>query len=309
MKTAYIYASITILCWSFGSYIGRLLSLHSQFLLAAVTFAFTFLFFLVYDLSNARGREHYFSGFRWGYLFWGSLGYFAYTVPQIQSFRAFDSASETTLLVYTWPIFVVLFAWIVGKENAGTGQRFRESLGLLCGLLAVGLIATEGRLLQLQFSNLAGVLWGLLAGVSYGAFSYYSATVPKTNQTQFLLGGSFGSLVLVAPFGLAELAQPEITLDAAGIGVAAVAGILLNGMAYAAWTTALRETNRRGLPLARIVSLIFMLPLTSLAVIAVLLGERAPFQGYFLVSLVLIVVSFVLTNWKPAVETITSSQT
>ncbi len=309
MKTAYIYAGITILCWSFGSYIGRLLSLHSQFLLAAITFAFTFLFFLVYDLRNARGREHYFAGFRWGYLFWGSLGYFAYTVPQIQSFRAFDSASETTLLVYTWPIFIVLFAWIVGKEKANVGQRLRESLGLLCGLAAVGLIATEGHLLQLQFSNLAGVLWGLLAGVSYGAFSYYRATVPKENQTQFLLAGSFASLVLVAPFGLAELAQTDITLDVAGIGVAAVAGILLNGLAYAAWTTALRETSARGVPLARIVSLIFMLPLTSLAVIALLLGERASFQGYFLVSLVLIVASFVLTNWQPAGETVTASQT
>jgi drug/metabolite transporter (DMT)-like permease len=300
MKTAYVYASVTILCWSFGSYIGRLLSLHSQFLLAAVTFAFTFLFFLVYALRTPRSRERYFAGFRWPYLFWGSLGYFAYTVPQIQSFRAFDTASETTLLVYTWPIFAVVFSWIAERPKVNPAQRLRESLGLVCGLVAVGLIATEGRLLQLQFGNPAGVLWGLLAAVSYGAFSHYSASVPKENQNQFLLGGIFASLVLIAPLGLSELAQPGIVLDAAGMLIAAVAGILLNGVAYVAWTSALRETSTRGVPLARIVSLIFILPLSSLAVIALLLGERLYFQGYFLVSLALIVASFVLTNWKLA---------
>lgn len=109
-KSPYLLASATIVVWSFGAYLTRLVSLRSQFLLIALAFFFTSLVFGVHFTYQAKKQDvSLLRSFRPAFIIWGPLGYFLYTVPQIQSFRAFGSASEATILNYTWPFFTVIF--------------------------------------------------------------------------------------------------------------------------------------------------------------------------------------------------------
>jgi drug/metabolite transporter (DMT)-like permease len=299
-NSPYFLAGFTILLWSFGTYLGRLISLRSQFLLVFFSFLFaagTLGLYFLWQVSRSKGK--YSISFHWRYLVLGSLGYFAYTVPQIQSFRAFGSASETTILTYTWPVFAVLFTGLFrnGKDRRKVPRlaNFLEVGALLCGLLSVVLVATQGKVMNMKVDNPLGLFWGMVTGISYGLFSAYSATVPRERQAAFLLSAILTSSVLIAPLAFSEWQQAgQVTL--ANIGLSAVMGCLLSGVAYITWTAALSRSAEKNMNISKVLSLIYILPLFSLIVIALLLGEGDLAQPYFLVSALLIVVSSILSQ-------------
>ena len=70
--------------------------------------------------------------------------------------------------------------------------------------------------------------------------------------------------------------------------VALLIGLVLNGVAYLTWTTALNRATRLGIGVTRIVALAFSLPVLTLFRVAVLLGEDHLSRPYFLVGLLLI---------------------
>ena len=299
-ESPYFLAGITIILWSFGTYLGRLISMQSQFLLVFFSFLFAActlgLYFLL-QTRRSKGKNVF--SFQWQYLFWGSLGYFAYTVPQIQSFRAFGSASETTILTYTWPVFAVLFSGLFSKGQNKRGvprlANVIEVGALLSGLLCVVLVATQGKVMNMKVDNPLGLFWGMVTGISYGLFSAYSATVPRERQANFLLSAILTSSVLVAPFALREWQQAgQVTLR--NIAISAIMGCLLSGVAYITWTAALSRSAEKAMNISKVLSLIYMLPLFSLIVIAVLLGEEDLARPYFLASALLIVISSILSQ-------------
>jgi drug/metabolite transporter (DMT)-like permease len=296
----YALALVTISLWSFGTYLGRLISMQSAYVLLLLTFVFATITLVGYFRYQARrtGKKIEFS-FHWAYILWGPLGYFAYNVPQNQSFRAFGSASETTILNYTWPIFAMLFSKLFTRSHAQEGNHrlanLLEGLALFLGLFSVVLVATEGSLTRIQINNPPGLIWGIITGLSYGLFSAYSTTVPRERQPVFLLTGTITSTIFISPFALSELHQSGL-LTFGNIGLSAIMGCLLSGVAYITWTAALRRSVEQSLNLARVLSLVYVLPLLSLTVIFLLLGEGNITRPYFLVSVVLIIISSILSQ-------------
>ncbi len=147
--------------------------------------------------------------------------------------------------------------------------------------------------MSLNLSNTAGVAWGLLAGSSYGLFSAYSSTVPKEHNATFLIVANFASLIMLAVLSVSEVH----VLETMGLGEWAlvfVSGGILGGLGYITWTRANRLAHDLQIDISTIASMMFALPVLSLVVIAVMLGESSITRPFFLVSLLLLISSSVL---------------
>ncbi len=294
-----LLVALTVLILSCGGYIGRLISVHSQFVLVTLSFLFTGGTLGAYFLLGPRwGRKKPAFHWRWWFLLWGPMGYFTNMIANTQSFRAFGRASETVILNYTWPVFTVLFSrlFFAGQEErTGWQVQLVEALSLAAGMVSVLLLATEGEVRDFQIANLPGVVWGLGAGASYGAFSAFSSTVTEEEQPTFLLTAILVSFVFVLPFGLSERAAvAPVTLY--HVMVALAMGLLVNGVSYITWTTALRWARSSRVSTPKIVAPMYLIPVLSLVIISFLLGEGKIYQPYFFLSVMLSLISSILAQ-------------
>lgn len=288
-RSLFLLVILTVLILSFGGYVGRLISIHSQFLLVTVSFFFTTITLGVYFLlGKSGGVVGAASRWRWGFLLWGPMGYFLNMIANTQSFRAFGRASETVILNYTWPVFTVIFSRALFSnkdESPGWEVLVVEGVSLLLGMVSVVLVATEGDVAGFQIQNLPGLIWGLVAGASYGLFSAYSATISEREQPVFLLTAIGASFIFVLPLGFTERHLIS-SLSLYDLGAALLMGFLVNGISYITWTGALHRARRLKVSVAKVVAPMFLIPLLSLVVISILLGEGKIWQPYFLVSLI-----------------------
>ena len=298
MNNPRVLALITIVFWSFTAYLTRSISMRSQVALLIVSMSCSFITMAIYfTLLRPRPASGRFTRVRLEYVLFGPLGYFVYAVALFQSYRAFNSASQTTVLNYTWPLFTVVFAEALFRQRAKRTvlQGAVEGLGITVGFLSVLVLGTEGRLATLDFSNIPGVAWGLLAGASYGMFSAYSTTVSGEAQGTFLLTAVFLSVMLVA---LTATATSEIgllrTLTLRDVIYPAAWGCVGNGIGYITWTRANRLAREQEIGVSAVASAMFVLPLLALTMVALLLKETQLFHSYFALSVALILLSSVL---------------
>lgn len=287
-----------IALWSWGPLLQKLISDSSQFLLLAVVFACGLATFsLILWIRHGKGAWRQLRHFRLAYMVMGLCGYFGYMVSMNQSFRHFGSAAGTTMLNYTWPVFTVVFTEaIFRRAPKPRSVRLVEGLGTALGFAAMYILATRGRLLSLQVANLPGLVWGLLGGALYGLFSGYSSIVPAEAHPVFLLTAIGTSLLAMLPLAWAERGligqlPPHAYL------FAAAQGALMNGLGYFFWTTAVRLAREQAVPVTTVTSLVFFLPLTSLTVISLVLGDREVFQPYFAATLLLLLLGLALCQW------------
>ena len=234
----------------------------------------------------------------------GPFGYFIYSIGLIKSYRSFNSASETTILNYTWPIFTILITKLFFRKRRSESKLFRvfEWAGVLFGFLSVFILATKGHINTFQISNISGIAWGMLSGISYGFFSSYSSTIDKDDIASFLLVSISVSLIISIVFSIKELALIK-QITAQDILVVGILGCLLDGLGYIAWATANSIANEKKINISSVASLMFILPFLSLIVIFFFLRESTLFELYFIVSLLLIIISGILSQ---KTETITN---
>jgi len=306
MRNPRFLAGATIALWSFAGILGRLVAMRSQFALLSLSFLFTFGALLVYSLlSQGRSFLERLKRARAPYFLIGLTGYFIYWIGINQSYRAFDAASETIVLNYTWPVFTVVFTDLVFRRGPRSRAfRLVEALGIAGGFLSVVVLATKGRFTSFEL-NVAGIAWGLLGGVSYGFFSAYSSTVPREEHSTFLLCSILASLVLIAGLALREIPLFR-TFTARDILTVALLGCALDGLGYICWTAANRLARERGTEISSVASLMFVLPLFSLSLIALFFKEESLSRPYFLASLALLLASSVLCQRTQAIARLLS---
>ena len=287
----------TILLWSFGSLLARLVAMQSAFVLLAISFLFSFITILIYLLVSRQISFSWFRKLPFLHLLIAPLGYFVYAVAINQSSRAFDSISETTILNNTWPIFTVLFSELFSAHTKPGITRLFEAAGILLGFFAILNLVTGGHYSLIQL-NLPGVLWGLLAGVSYGLFGAYSGTLTDRDQKGFLLLAIFMSVVLIIPPALIEMGRVA-PITPKDLLAAFAMGALLDGVGYILWTRAIRISRERESRIATIASLMFLLPFLNLIWVNLFLKENKLTQSFFLISLMLLVISNLVIQTTP----------
>lgn len=291
MRDPRLLTGLTILIWSFGQYVGRLISLRSAYLLLTISMVFALTCFVLYAVIFQHvSPSKLFRGIKKEYLFVGFFGFALYQLGANFCFRAFNNASEPTILNYTWPLFTVLFTAIFSplKSKRYKGVALIEHIGIFLGFISIVFLVTKGGNITSFVTNIPGLFWGLVSGASYGLFSAYSSTVSEKDHSTFLISAMVSSLVVLGVISLQELPLvSSITMK--DLFVTAINGLIIQGIAGIMWTRANRMAKEQKVSISSVASMIYFLPLFALIVISVLLGENhIVVQGYFIVSLALI---------------------
>ena len=295
MKPPHIYALATVVLWSFFTPLVKLVSIKSQFLFITMSFFFTFLTFLFAMALTQRQRLiRQLKALTLRHYVFGLFGYFLYWLALIQCFREFSSASGSTVLNYTWPIFTVFFTeFIFRKRSKPILHRVIEWLGVFMGFIAVAVLATRGNLALFEITHIRGLIWGLAAGATYGLYGAYSGTVPKELHGAFLLVSAGISFLAMLPFGLYEAGLlREITLQ--DFLVVAILGSVFDGGGYFLWTSANRTAREYDVDISTVGSIIFFLPILSVITISLFFKETEIFKPYFGVTLFLLISGSIL---------------
>jgi len=186
----------------------------------------------------------------------------------------YTTASHSSLIIATSPIFAVLFAWLLGEEPIIP----RQIVGILLSFVGVTLIVRAGSEgLALTWENLRGDALTLMAAV-LNAFSAVIAKRPLERYSSLrvmAMGMIVGTLFLLLFGWRPLLTYPWATLSFQGwlgLGYA----ILLGGViAYALWFQAIGELGATR-------TLIYgsLIPVVAVLVAVLTLGERfTPLQA------------------------------
>ena len=288
------FAIATVILWSAFAPLAKAVS-KSEYLHISFSFFFTLVTFsIVLSIGSGPSPWRRIRNMKPAYWIYGSFGYFFYWMGLIQSFRQFSSASGTTVLNYTWPIFTVLFTELIFRRTRKSRiYRLVESLGIGLGFAAVVVLATRGDVLSFEITHIKGLLWGLFAGSTYGFFSAYSGTVRREDHGLFLMISALASFILMVPFALTEIELLRAFTYKDFILVA-VLGSAVDGGGYFLWTSANLVAREQDVDISAVSSLVFFLPLISVVIVSVVLGEGEIFKAYFAVTLVLLIAGSIL---------------
>jgi drug/metabolite transporter (DMT)-like permease len=178
-------------------------------------------------------------------------------------------ASTTAWIITATPLTIALVGWAALGERLG----WHQWAGIVLGTLGVLLVVSRGDWNALAAGSL-GSIGDLLVSLSTITWALFSVSSRKALQRHaaapmmlyVMAGGWFMSAVpWVLSGGLGHVAR----LSPSGWTAIVFLGVLCSGLAYVYWYDALRV-----LPTAKVGSLLYLEPLVTMAVAAVVLGER-----------------------------------
>jgi len=208
-------------------------------------------------------------GSEWWYF--ALLGFLGITFHQWLQSNGLQTAQATTTawIVSTSPAFIAILGWFILKEKLNLIQ----SLGIVLAMLGVLAVVSKG-----DISSIRGGKFGtygdyliLISSVNWAVFSIISRhglkNHPSTRMTFWVMtiGWLFTSMAFLANKSYTEIPL----LDARGWTAMIFLGIFTTGLAYIAWFDALSQ-----LPAAQTGAFLFVEPLTSMVVAAVILNEQ-----------------------------------
>ncbi len=211
------------------------------------------------------------------------LGAIGYTVQATLFFSAllYTGAGVATLLLYTYPAFVTLLAWLVEGE---TPDRYRK-LALAVALMGCLLTA------DLSQSTVAplGVIFGLGSGIWYSLYLMFGARLVKSVEP--VVTSAYVSLGASFSFVLATLAISHFTLPNNLESFSSVVGITLLATALPL-VTLFAGIQKVGTTRAAIISTIE--PVMTVLLGILFLGETL--KGNQLIGGLMVVTSVILAS-------------
>jgi drug/metabolite transporter (DMT)-like permease len=289
---------LTVLVWSVTQTLGRVFSQRSPYTMFALALAVTSLTFLL--AIRFGDRQPVWRAMRrlpLRYLAAAPLGYLVYWFALVQCNRAYDTAAEPNALNYTFPVFTVIFTELLFRRHRGAGgHRGREALGVALAFSSVVVLAARGDLLSLEFTNIAGLSWGLAVGAVYGLYSAISSTLDRRAHLPFLLASSLFGAVGMAALAVAFPSGGTLRWRPIDVVLVIIMGAVVEGFGYLTWTAANRVAAERGVSIASVASLIYLLPVISIVIASVVFNETTLFEPYFIVALALLLAGSVLSQ-------------
>lgn len=175
-------------------------------------------------------------------------------------------AVEASMLNYLFPIFIVLLAIPIHKEKL----NLYKIISIAMGFMGTILLITKGDFANINFTNLKGDIFAVLAAVSWGLFT----NLIKKNQKDMLVSTFLITIVAFvlsvgAMLSSSHLIIPQRT-DFYGILWLSISNIVLGFFLY---FRALKYSSA-----SLIASFTFFTPFVSLVFIVILLGEKLTFM-------------------------------
>jgi len=263
-QKAYLYAAASVLIWSTVASAFKLSLRHLstlQLLLWADIVSILCLFCVLLGQKKLGLLKSY--GMR-AFLRAAALGFLNPFLYYTVLFAAYDRlpAQEAQPLNYTWAITLSLLSIPLLKQSIG----IREILAIFISYSGVVVIATQGNIFILQFSNGPGVLLALGSTVIWALYWIYN-----TRDKNDPVAGLFLNFVFGLPFILAAclIFSDPFSLSLPGLMGALYVGVFEMGITFVFWLNALKLTRST----ARVSSLIFFSPFLSLVFIRFFVGE------------------------------------
>jgi drug/metabolite transporter (DMT)-like permease len=276
-KTYLLYAGISIFFWSTLATVSKLLlgSMNSYQLLCGGSL-FAAVALLIVNIAN--GKIKLLKSYRlkdYGATLFACLpGTFLYYVFFYLGTERIP-ASQAFIINYLWPIMSVLFASFILKERLTARKCIAFALSFLGVLTVAG-----GDLLSFNSSTLTGVLFCVLAAVSYGAFTALNQKQEYDDQVSMMIA-FFASFIMSAVISV-------IIGDSFPFGIWEIVGVAWNGifilaLATVTWAAALKKGGT-----ARVSSLAYITPFLSLVWTFVILHD--PIDPLSLIGLAIIII-------------------
>ena len=274
----------TVVLWSTGAVMGKLMSQQEGYLgllFGLFSAALTLIACRMFVIRRAPSR----SLFSLPVIAVGIIGYGLYWLCYFNCFRSSQSAALPVIFNYTWPIFTVIFSHLMKTGSRAPKLTTAVELGgMAAGMLGIWLaVASDtGPGGPFQLAQIGPVmLWGLGAGASYGLFSAYSARIARDDQFDFLLIAVAASSAFLLPFSWDEFGA-FIQYSARDLVIIALFGIFSEALGSLSWVRANIQARELGLDISKAASMIFTLPLLSLALISAVFRDSSILRpGFF----------------------------
>lgn len=210
------------------------------------------------------------------WLYFSLLGFIGITFHQWLQSNGLITAQATTTawIITTTPAFIAILGWLVLKEKLTALQSFGIGIATVGVLIVVGkgnfALLTAGK-----FGTIGDFLI-LVSAVNWAVFSTLSRRGLKERPSTMLtlwvmtIGWLFTSVAFLAGGNYDEIPA----LDARGWWSLIYLGVFTTGFAYIAWFDALAQ-----LPAAQTGAFLFVEPLSSMVVAAIVLNEAVTFAS------------------------------
>jgi drug/metabolite transporter (DMT)-like permease len=208
-------------------------------------------------------------GSEWWYF--ALLGFLGISFHQWLQSNGLKTAQATTTswIVSTSPAFIAILGWLVLKEKLNLVQ----SLGIALAMVGVMVVVSKGDLFSLADGKFGtyGDFLILISAVNWAVFSILSRRGllhhPSTMMTFWVM--TIGWLITSVAFFTNKNYVDFPQLDTRGWMAMIYLGVFTTGLAYIAWFDALSQ-----LPAAQTGAFLFIEPLTSMVVAAIILNEK-----------------------------------
>jgi drug/metabolite transporter (DMT)-like permease len=215
--------------------------------------------------------------------FLGFLGAYLYYVLLYGAF-ALTSASEGFILAYTWPILVLILAFLILKEKV----TLKKIISILISFFGIVVIVSHGKITSIAFTNLTGDILALSGAFIFALFSILGKkyNFDKT-VSAFIYFCSALIFIILTVFFTSSLKLPSINVWLWLI----YNGIFVNGITYIFWFKALEHGDTE-----IISNVLYLTPFLSLIYIYLFLNEKILLSSVF--GLIIIVSGILIQSFK-----------
>ncbi len=268
-KKAYIYALLTVLCWSTSASAFKIslnyLAVPPLLLYASIASGAVLLLHLL--LSGKISILRTFS--RQDYLrsaLLGLLNPFLYYVVVLSAYSLLP-AQQAQPINFVWPITLVLLSAPLLKQKI----RPRDILATFICFAGVVVISTKGNVLSLHFESPFGVILALGSTVIWSLFWIYNVKDTRDEVAALFLNFAFATVyILLATLLLGQMHLPGLR----GLLGATYIGLFEMGIAFIFWLKALKLSKTT----AHLTNLIYLVPFFSLVLVSLVVGETIHFS-------------------------------
>lgn len=285
-KKAYVYAIIVVLIWSTIASAFKLSLRYVDFfqLLFFASITSTIILFIIivaqnkiYMLSAFSKRDISRS------VFLGFLNPFLYYIVLLKAYSLL-SAQRAVALNYTWPIMIVVLSIPLLKQKIG----LKGIIAIFISYIGALVISTEGDVLELEFTNLPGVVLALGSAFIWALFWIYNVRDKRDEVVKLFLNFVFGFIfIFITGLVTSNIVLPDIR----GLVGAVYVGIFEMGITFVLWLKALKLSKTT----AQVSNLIYIAPFLALFIINIIVGEKILLST--IIGLILIITGIIIQQY------------
>lgn len=281
-QLAIIFAFLAVLCWAPNSAIGKLLvgeldSYQIRFFTSLFSAITMLLIILLQGKANVLIEYKPKDWLNLSAI--GFIGVFLAFLFFFESLKRLP-AQETMILFYFFPIPTALLGILFLREKAS----LKGFLAMLISFFGAIVVITKGDVFSMQFTSVAGVLFGLAAALAHAFFSILDKKHEyekfTANFVYFAVAAALSLLTVLAFSAIPSISMPQL------LGLLAI-GAVVGGLGYTFFLLALKDGET-----SAVSNIMLLTPFVSLLFISVLANEQILLSSIIGLAMILAGIAF-----------------